>query len=87
MHHEGDEGHVFHQILTLIQDFDGNLVALAFTTKDVLRRNLEIVEIEGASRGSPDTEFLLLLRNLNAHIFCGHETGDAFVTLASVHLE
>lgn len=62
------------------------LVSLSYLTKHILSRNLEVIEVEGASRRSPDTKLLFLLRDLNAHILCSNEASDSLVALARVNV-
>ena len=71
---------------TLVQDCNGNLVPKTKPANDVRRRNAQVVEVEGACRGRADTELLLFLSNLDAHVLGGEEACDALVTLARIDL-
>src|ERR1700743_437146 len=69
---------------TLIKDLNCNLVPFANTTNNILFRNPKVIKVERARRASADSEFLLLLCDLDAHVFGGHETSNTFVAFAWV---
>lgn len=62
------------------------LVALAFSTNNVLSRDFEIVKIEGACRGCTNAELLFLFGDLDAHVLGSHETCYALVSFTRVDL-
>ena len=70
----------------LVEDLNGNLVALAFLANEVLDRHLDLVKVDSAGATGADTELALLLGNLDAHVL-GHGKGrDTLVALRGITL-
>lgn len=67
-----------------IQSVGTYLVALANLTKHVLLRHPQVVKVERTRRRRPNTQLLLLLRNLHAHVLRRDEARDTLVSLAGV---
>jgi hypothetical protein len=71
---------------TFVQNLNGNFIPQPFTTNNILSGNLEVIKVQRARRAGADTELLLLLGDLDAHVFGCNETSDTLITLARVNL-
>ena len=71
----------------LVENLDGDLVALANLTHDAVLGDLHVRERYGAGGRSADAELVLLLAHLQAGcVTLSHEAGDALVSLGLVHV-
>lgn len=70
----------------LVENLNGDLVALALLADEVLGRHLDLVKVDGARARGADTELTLLLANLDAHVFSHSKGRDTLVALRRVAL-
>jgi uncharacterized protein (DUF2237 family) len=70
----------------LVENLNGNLVALALLANQVGRGHLDVVKVDRARRRGLDAELLLLLGNLDAHALLDGKGRNALVALRGVAL-